>query len=148
MRGTDFRLILVRPEDRILIEKLNEYKIDYEFRSKLTQSQLAATYSDCDILYFASSYEGFGLPIIEAMASGRPVITSTIDPMKEVAGDAACLVNYKDSNEVRSAITKITESRDYRDELIQRGLDRSRFFSAERISPLYYELYEEMVRNA
>ena len=148
IEGFPCKLILVRTEEPGLKAQLISMKIEFEFRTNLSATDLVKAYADCDILYFASSYEGFGLPIIEAMASGRPVITSTIDPMKEVAGDAACLVNYKDSNEVRSAITKITESRDYRDELIQRGLDRSRFFSAERISPLYYELYEEMVRNA
>lgn len=78
-----------------------------------------------------SFYEGFGLPIIEAMACGVPVITSNFASMKEVAGNSALLVDPKNSNEIAEAIVKLTKDQKFRHELIESGLKRALAFSWE-----------------
>ena len=67
--------------------------MSYKVYCNLSNEEIKKKYEDCDILTLVSTYEGFGMPIIEANRVGRPVITSNILSMPEVAGEAACLVN-------------------------------------------------------
>ncbi len=73
--------------------KLEECKIEYENFIDISNEELVKKFIECDMLLFASTYEGFGMPIVEANIVGRPVITSNILSMPEVAGDAAILVD-------------------------------------------------------
>jgi len=146
VEGLPCKLLLVRAQNPVLIKQLNEKRIDFEFRSSLTRDELAKTYAECDLLYFASLYEGFGLPIIEAMACGRPVITSDIDPMKEVAGGAACLVDNRNSDQLRKSILHLGKSKDYKMQLIEMGKQRALDFSSEKIANNYYELYKDVLK--
>jgi glycosyltransferase involved in cell wall biosynthesis len=145
--GLSCRLILVRQPTLELENRLKRNKIDFEFRYNLTSAELVAAYQDCNVLYFASTYEGFGLPIIEAMKSGRPVITSNFGPMKEISGGAACLVDPLDSKEIRKAIERITRDADYYTELVERGLVQSRKFEISKITKEYTDLYKEIVKS-
>jgi glycosyltransferase involved in cell wall biosynthesis len=142
------KLLLVRPPNKELISLLKKKKINYEFRSELSKEQLVACYSECDLLFFASSYEGFGLPIIEAMASGRPVITSSIDPMQEVAGDCAFTVDWKSASEIRNAIRQLWENKAMYLEFQTKGLDRARQFDPKRIAGEYLDFYYDVLANA
>src|SRR5207248_4825780 len=87
---------------KIPIEQEKELRLsEIEFVQSigLTESQLADAYCESDLLMFPTLYEGFGLPILEAQKAGRVVLTSNLSPMKEVAGNAACLV---DPNQIPS----------------------------------------------
>jgi glycosyltransferase involved in cell wall biosynthesis len=98
---------------------------------KLTASARAVTY----IPYF----EGFGIPIIEAMQSGVPVITSKITSMPEVAGNAALLVNPFDVNEISEAMFKINSDENLRTELIESGIKRAKDFSWQKSADLLWQ---------
>jgi len=144
LEGVKCKLIIVGPlsEKQILI--LNEKKIEYENYCDIEFLELLALYKNADILTLISTYEGFGVPIIEAQAIGRPVITSNIGSMPEVAGDGALLVNPNDVVEIKSQILKIIENETCREELIQKGLNNAKRFNAKIISEEYCNLYKEV----
>jgi glycosyltransferase involved in cell wall biosynthesis len=92
-------------------------------------------------LLFPSLYEGFGLPVLEAMTVGTPVMTSNVTSLPEVAGDAALLVDPLDTDDIARGIRILDSDGDLRAELKQRGLRRAAAFSPEayrqRIAALY-----------
>ena len=90
--------------------------IEYENWSNLSLDEVVRKYQQCDLLTFCSTYEGFGMPIVEANVVGRPVVTSDISSMPEVAGNAACLVDPFDSASIRSGIRRVIKDIDYRSE--------------------------------
>jgi len=126
---------------------LNRFNICYENFFDLKEEEIIDKYVKCDIVVFVSIYEGFGMPIIEAQAVGRPVITSNISPMKEVAGAAACLVNPNNIGEIRNAITKIIRDPDYRNRLIASGLDNKQEYNIQAIANKYQELYNKVAKD-
>jgi glycosyltransferase involved in cell wall biosynthesis len=87
------------------------------------------------------------MPIIEANAVGRPVITSNRTSMPEVAGDAALIVNPEDLGEIKSAILSLIENESLRNDLIQKGLKNVERFSAKAIAAKYTQLYERIVQT-
>lgn len=104
------------------------------FTGKVSEDDLAALYRGALFLVFPSFYEGFGLPIIEAFASGTPVITSNVTSMPEIAGDAALLVDPNDVNDIATAIEKLYDSEELRTELIQRGFKRVANFTWDAVA--------------
>ncbi|MBP8154307.1 MAG: glycosyltransferase, partial [Nitrospira sp.] len=91
-----------------------------------------------------SLYEGFGMPVLEAMACGAPTITSSTSSLPEVAGDAALLVNPEDAEALGAAMVKVLSEQALRQQLRDRGFARARLFTwqqaALRTSALYREL--------
>ena len=104
------------------------------FTGKVSEDDLAALYRGALFLVFPSFYEGFGLPIIEAFASGTPVITSNVTSMPEIAGDAALLVDPSDVNDIAAAIEKLYNSAELRNELVQRGFKRVTNFTWDAVA--------------
>jgi len=92
------------------------------FKSAKEDSELAALYKGAHCLLFPSHYEGFGLPVIEAMACGTPVITSTTSSLPEVSGGAALLVNPDSVSEMKNAMNLLKSDSTIREELIRKGL--------------------------
>jgi glycosyltransferase involved in cell wall biosynthesis len=99
------------------------------FMGHLSSTDLASVYKGAELLLFPSLYEGFGLPVIEAMACGTPVITSNSTSLKEISGDAACLVNPEDIGEITSAIEMVINDVAYKQQLINAGLQRSSIYT-------------------
>ena len=95
---------------------------------RLSDEDLATAYSSAAAMLYPSTYEGFGMPIIEAMACKCPVITSSLASIPEVAGDAVLYVNPNNPVELASAMTRIVQP-DIRQRLIHLGLDRAKHFS-------------------
>jgi glycosyltransferase involved in cell wall biosynthesis len=98
-----------------------------------------------DALAYASLYEGFGIPILEAFASGVPVITSNCTSMPEVAGDAAILVNPYDERSIAEAIVNTCNDNVLHQRLIRSGLERSKQFSWTKTAAKTLEVYRKML---
>jgi glycosyltransferase involved in cell wall biosynthesis len=102
------------------------------FVGSVSDEQLARLYRGAVGLVFVSFYEGFGLPIIEAMACGAPVLTSTVTATPEVAGDAAILVDPYDVEAIAHEMKRLADDSSLRRELRERGLERALLFSWEK----------------
>ncbi|MBE9531210.1 MAG: glycosyltransferase family 4 protein, partial [Proteobacteria bacterium] len=125
----------------------DELKIDKDvkFLGYLTQEDLRTVFSSATIFAFPSLYEGFGIPILEAMACGTPVITSNVSSMPEVAGDAAKLVNPFDIEDIKEAIQFLLENEDVREAMTKKGLKRAAEFSWDRCARETLEVYHKTV---
>jgi glycosyltransferase involved in cell wall biosynthesis len=130
-----------------LTKTLVKHEISYTSASRLTDQAIIEEYRKCDLLVFASTSEGFGLPILEAQAVGRPVITSNVSPMPEVAGDGAELVDPFDTGSIRAGILRVISNEQRRKELVERGFSNARRFSATAIAEQYAELYREVAQG-
>jgi glycosyltransferase involved in cell wall biosynthesis len=94
---------------------------------------------------FPSLHESFGLPILEAMACGVPVITSNVTGCPEIAGDAALLVNPRSTDEIAEAMLKLVENKKLRQELIEKGLKRHSTFSWGKSASLHYGIFKDAI---
>jgi len=106
---------------------------------------LPGLYAGADFFVYPSLYEGFGLPVLEAMACGTPVITSNISSLPEVAGDAALLVDPHSSEELSSAMLRLAGDAGLRQELRSRGWERAAQFSWERTADETWRIYQEVM---
>jgi len=118
-----------------------------EGRVKLTgfipDEELDTLLRHADFLIYPSYYEGFGIPIIEAMQVGTPVITSNMGGTAEVAGDAAALINPYDTDDMTSMMHRLLSDRDLRAELTRRGEKRASTYSWESTGDRYLQLYQD-----
>jgi glycosyltransferase involved in cell wall biosynthesis len=115
------------------------YRLDY-----VSQPMLVTLIRGACALIFPSLYEGFGLPVLEAMQLGTPVLTSRVSSLPEVAGDAALLVNPYEVSDIARGIRKIVEDTDLRAELSTRGRTQAAIFSVERYSERVAQLYASL----
>lgn len=125
-------------------EALYKYKVEFTNVYNITDEQVREEYANCDIVSFPSIFEGFGMPIIEANMVGRPVLTSNIEPMIEVAGNAALLVNPYSIEAIRQGFISIISNELMRNSLIQNGQKNIKRFSADIIIDQYKKLYESI----
>lgn len=116
--------------------------IDFENLVGATDEQIIDAYKRSDLLCFPSFFEGFGMPIIEAQAIGRPVITSCFGAMMEVAGEGAFLIDPYNPQDIRRGILKVLEDGDLRTLLVKKGLENASRFDAESLTAKYVEVYE------
>lgn len=144
VNGIDCKLYIIGDPDESIIKKLKDYKIDYEIFVNLTEQELFDKYKACDILFFASTYEGFGMPIVEANIVGRPVLTANLYSMPEVAGDSALLVDPYKVDEIRDGIIKIINDDALKEDLIRKGLRNAKRFEVNLIALQYLNLYQEI----
>jgi len=101
---------------------------------------LPALFSGAQVFVYPSLYEGFGLPVLEAMASGCPVVTSDVSSLPEVAGDAAVLVNPEETEDIARGIQEVLENRE---ELVRKGKARAQEFSWEKTAQETLKVYQE-----
>lgn len=121
---------------------LDIYHIQYECVSNLTDEEMLQEYINCDYVNFPSLYEGFGMPIIEGQAVGRPVLTSNLSPMKEVANDAAIIVDPTKPEEIRKGY----ENMKYEAErLVERGYENVERFSLDEITRQFFDIYRKIL---
>ncbi len=110
----------------------------------LSDELVALFYSEADLFVYPSYYEGFGLPVLEAMSLGAPVVAANTSSLPEVAGDAALLVDPKDWQALADAIMKILDDGSFRSQLIQKGKERSKLFSWERTARETLNAYQSL----
>jgi glycosyltransferase involved in cell wall biosynthesis len=117
-------------------------KIDYSNVFNLSDQEIINEYANADIVMFPSLFEGLGMPIMEAQATGRVIITSNFSPMDNIAGNGGILLNNPlDVEEYRTALLNIINNSSYRENLIVEGLKNVKRFSAEKAAQSYLNLY-------
>ncbi len=145
IEGLSCRLLIVGELSALEIDKLARCQIDYENHVTISRSQMVHLYNRCDIVTFVSLYEGFGMPIIEAQAVGRPVVTSQRLPMTDVGGaGGACYVDPTDVAAIRAGILRVWQDGPYRDQLTQTGRLNAQRYTVDRIAALYAALYQQL----
>jgi len=114
-----------------IFTKIKEFNLqnDIIFTGYVPREYLLMLYSSADLFVYPSLYEGFGLPVLEAMACGCPVIASQTSSLPEVAGDAAILFNPNDKNELATKILEVIENIELRKELVRKGYNQIKKFS-------------------
>jgi len=123
--------------------KLHKY---VRFLGYQPDDTLAILYRLASVFVFPSLYEGFGLPPLEAMASGTPVITSNVSSLPEVVGQAALMIDPYEPSAIADAMYRVLTDAPLRAELIQLGFARAREFSWERSIKRVREIYEEVMQ--
>jgi glycosyltransferase involved in cell wall biosynthesis len=106
---------------------------------------LVALYKIADVFAFPSLYEGFGLPPLEAMANGTPVVTSNISSLPEVVGDAALTVDPYNVDDIARAISRLLKEQDLRDQMIRSGQERAGQFSWSRSVSQVHRAYQQVL---
>jgi glycosyltransferase involved in cell wall biosynthesis len=112
---------------------------------RVSDEMLIAAYHAADLLLFPSLYEGFGLPALEAMAAGLPVVTSGAGGLAEAVGDAAVIVNPAEPARLADAMQRILDSRDARDSLKARGIIWARDFTWDASAAAHERVYDELL---
>jgi glycosyltransferase involved in cell wall biosynthesis len=115
---------------------------------RISDEDLPALYAGAHVLVFPSKHEGFGLPMIEAMACGTPVVANNASSLPEVAGDAALLTNADDPEGFASALRRVLEDAALRADLIAKGFQRAAQFRQEACARRMLEIYEDVVSEA
>lgn len=109
----------------------------------ISDDELAALYSRATVVVHPSRYEGFGLPVVEAMRCGTPVITTSSSALPEVGGDAARLVDPDDARSLATAIAEVADDEGLRREMSRRGLSNTRRFSPEQLATTTLDAYRK-----
>lgn len=120
-------------------------KQDIQMLGYVSDSQLEDLYQRASILAFPSLDEGFGMPILDAMARGVPVLTSNLSAMPDVAGEAALLVNPTDVHSIADGLCRLAANSDLRDALIQAGLARAKEFTWQKSVEATWKVYKELL---
>lgn len=147
LHGISCVLVVVGELDEAIREALCETGVVCENYIGLGQEALLQQYVVADLVAFVSIGEGFGVPIIEAQATGRSLITANIPPMSVVAGDRACLVDPTDVASIRAGIFKIIREETYRNQLVSDGLQNVEQYSPQTIAQNYLCLYHELINS-
>jgi len=132
-----------------VFETLERLKLtaNVHFTGYAAESDLPALYNGASLFVFPSLYEGFGLPVLEAMACGTPVITSNCSSLPEVAGDAAILVNPTDIDALAFAIRQVLEQPDLALSMQEKGIAQAQQFSWEQSARRTKEVYERVLHK-
>jgi glycosyltransferase involved in cell wall biosynthesis len=129
-----------------LVESLN-LRNDVIFTGYVPDPDLVLLYNLADVFLYPSLYEGFGLPPLEAMACGTPVISSDVSSIPEVVGKAGILVDPTSTDRIADAIETLVRDENYRRELRHSGLIQAKRFSWERTARQTWSVYEEILEG-
>jgi glycosyltransferase involved in cell wall biosynthesis len=132
------------PDPRPLISQLGLGK-EVVVTGRVSEEEKALLYSAATAFVFPSLYEGFGIPVLESMACGTPVITSNTSSLPEVSGDAALLVDPESVDEIAEAMVRLWNDPSLREEFGRKGLQRARHFSWEESATRTLDVYRRAV---
>jgi len=148
LKGYNYKLVIVgKPEWRYsgLFDRVRRKNLENDilFTGHVEDDEIPFLYNLASVFAFPSLHEGFGIPVLEAMACGVPVVTSNISALPEVAGDAAILVNPYDIESIADGIMKILKDDCLRKKLISKGLSRVKQFNAKDVAIRIFETYKK-----
>lgn len=146
--GLDLSLSILGGPSDTQAKLLERTGLTFESHSGLSRAEVVGLYQSCDLVCFVSTYEGFGMPILEGQATGRPVLSSNIPPMNEVAGDGALLVDPHDEKAIREGLLRLLGEPELRGELVRKGFENVARYSATAIAAQYADLYREVQEEA
>ncbi len=126
-------------------QELGGSGIDYSNVWNIDDQQMLAEYENCDIVNFPSTYEGFGMPIIEGQSIGRLVLTSNIEPMNTIGGDGVYLVDPYDVESIKEGYNTLLSNSLLRESLIVKGVKNAENFDVKSITKKYFELYKNLM---
>jgi glycosyltransferase involved in cell wall biosynthesis len=132
------------PDPRATVQRLG-LEGNVIFTGQIREQDKAPLYSAATVFAFPSLYEGFGIPVLEAMACGTPVVTSNRSALPEVAGDAGLLVDPYDTEAISAGLADLVEQQTLRDEQARRGLDRARKFTWRQVAEQTVRVYRQVV---
>lgn len=135
----------VNDEQRRLVDRLG---LSFSQTADLPDLEMRTTYQSSSVLVFVSTYEGFGLPILEAQACGTPVITSSIPPMCDVAGGAAILVDPYDVASIRRGVEALLSDAALHAYLSEAGRLNAADHSPTRVAEIYADTYRRLALGA
>jgi glycosyltransferase involved in cell wall biosynthesis len=144
LRGVSCSLDIVGRLSPAQLQVLNESGLPFSASHGLSDAEVVEKYRMCDLVVFASLKEGFGMPIIEANAVGRPVVTSNQPPMSEVGAGAACLVDPYDVASIRQGILRVIQDERYRSTLISSGYANAARFASTVVAEEYLRIYSSL----
>lgn len=144
LQGLPVRLCVIGALDDAQRALLARSGVEHEVRARLSPVQMVAAYEQADMLLFASTFEGFGMPILEAQAVGRPVVTANTSSMPEVAGEGACLVDPHDVASIRAGVCRVLDDARYREGLVERGFRNVERFAAATTARRYASIYARL----
>jgi glycosyltransferase involved in cell wall biosynthesis len=137
------KLVLVGPRNKRIFKRLDvQATDDVLLPGYVTDRELKYAYRNADLFAYPSLYEGFGLPPIEAMACGTPVVSSTTASLPEVIGDAGELVDPTSTEAIACGMERVLDDIHYRDQLIAQGRERAERFTWERAADEFIQLFE------
>ena len=136
--------------ERKNLKRIKEAAKDYNLVTTfedimVSDDELPILYSSAQCLVYTTLYEGFGLPVLESMACGTPVITSNMSSLPEIAGDAAVLIDPENVGKIRKNIEEVLVDNELRKELVKKGLKRAQEFSWEKTSDQTAKLYKSLL---
>lgn len=145
--GLSCELYIVGRLGREHIALLERHRIRYAAAYNLSRDDMRRAYVESDLLLFASTLEGFGMPILEAQSVGRPVITSNLSSMPEVAGAGACLVDPRTVASIRAGVIRVIGDAGYREQLLGAGFANVARFRPDAVARQYEALYRRILRE-
>jgi glycosyltransferase involved in cell wall biosynthesis len=149
-QGTSARLVIVGKRDwqfEKLLAKIHELGLNDAvfFPGYIAADDLPLFFNAAEVFVFPSLFEGFGLPVVESMASGTPTITSHGSSLEEVAGDGALLIDPLDVSSIADALARVLGDKDLQRQLVDRGIRRSAQFKAEELPLKMLDVYRSLV---
>jgi len=147
LEGINCELDLVGALNDEILKELKARGVDYITSANISDEEMVKKYQQADVVSFVSTYEGFGIPILEANSIGRVVVTSNILSMPEVAGDAAHLVDPFEVTSIREGFFRVVNDDEYRAKLIANGFNNIERFKVDEIAKQYCELYRTLAES-
>lgn len=149
LRGHPLRMVIVGVKDpnylAVLRSKHEQLMREVIFLESVGKADLRTLYREALVFVYPSIYEGFGLPVLEAMKCGTPVVTSNVSSLPEVAGDAALLTDPFNKIELANNISALLEDEKLRSHMIARGLERAGCFSWRRCAEQTVDVYHKVM---
>jgi len=148
--GIDIALVIVgrtTPYIHELKEYITQHKMDKQIRflHEVSSIDLPVIYQSASIFVYPSLFEGFGIPILEALFSGTPVITSNGSCFNETGGDAALYFDPLQVDELAALIGKVLGDQEVRNKMIAKGFTHAELFTGKRIAKRFIDLYHEII---
>lgn len=144
LEGLNCHIIIIGNLSPDIKNTINCLGLSVENKQGLTDYEIVKEYIKCDIVAFCSIYEGFGMPIIEGNMTGRVVITSDIEPLKEIGGNSVLYTNPYDYTSIRRCFDRLINEENLYDDLVEKGINNVKRFSLDKIASQYEQIYNDL----